>query len=287
MRILVTGASGLLGTALVPELRSCGHDVVTHSRTGSTSLHADLGNLAATEAMLDLANPAVVINLAAATNVDHCERDPAAAFVSNVKSVRGIASWILHRRPSCYLVQISTDQLYSGAGPHKEDDVLPINYYGYSKYLGELMAVSIKAAVLRTNLFGKSAVPSRPSFSDWIVDGLLAKKQLPVFDDVLFSPLSLITLSKLIAVVASRGCVGTYNVGSRSGISKADFAFALARHIGLQTDDLERTSVSQRPLAARRPEDMRMDSSSFESTMGIRLPTLDEEIALVGTQYVM
>lgn len=286
MRILVTGASGLLGTALVPQLRRRGHEVVTLSRHGATDEHADLADATATARVLAAHPVGAVVNLAAATNVDECERDPALAFMQNARAVRNIAQWIRTQRPDCHLVQVSTDQLYSGDGPHGEEAVLPINYYAYSKYLGELEAAAAPAAVLRTNLFGKSALPNRPSFSDWIVDSIRAGKTLTLFDDVLFSPLSLETLSALIATTVEQRCIGTFNLGSNSGMSKADFAFALARALDLPTTGLQRTQAAQLKLAARRPSDMRMDCRRFEQAMGLKLPTLNEEIALMRKLYV-
>src|SRR5262249_39668229 len=91
MRLLITGASGLLGSALVPGLRDRGHAVVPCARS-SGDIVADLSDRAAAAAAVERSRPDVVVNLAAKTNVDHCERDPQAAYLANVRVVEQLAA---------------------------------------------------------------------------------------------------------------------------------------------------------------------------------------------------
>src|SRR5256885_13003403 len=81
----------------------------------------------------DLA-PDVVVNLAGLTDVDECERKPQLAYLTNVRIVENLGQWIRDGGNKSYLVQVSTDQVYDGPGPHKEHDVTLGNYYGFSKY---------------------------------------------------------------------------------------------------------------------------------------------------------
>jgi dTDP-4-dehydrorhamnose reductase len=277
-RMLVTGATGLLGTTLVPLLAARGHVITRHARSAAADLRFDLTDRAATRAGVARAAPEVVINLAALTDVDRCEADPPLAYTQNVRSVENLCS-ALEEHGGTFLVHISTDQLYDGAGPHAEDDVRLTNYYAYSKRMGELVAERVAAAILRTNFFGRSRAPGRTSLSDWIESKLEAGEPLTVFSDVLFTPLAIESLSANIALAAERRLAGLFNLGSRDGMSKADFAFRVAETLGMPATRMKRGRSSDARLGAYRPTDMRMDSSRFESAFGVRLPRLEDEIS--------
>ena len=89
------------------------------------------------------------------------------------------------------------------------------------------------------------------------------------------------TLADLIAVVLLDPLPGVYNLGSREGMSKRDFAHALARHLELSTANTVDGTCREAGRLARRPSDMRMDSTRFEACFGAKLPTLADEIRSV------
>ena len=90
--------------------------------------------------------------------------------------------------------------MYSGAGPHSEEHVHPINVYGLSKYTGELIAQQAGATILRTNLYGLSHCPDRKSFSDWAIQSLRDSAPITVFEDVKFSALHIKTLCEFVGL---------------------------------------------------------------------------------------
>lgn len=285
-RILVTGAQGLLGITLVAYLQASSHDVVRHVRKGDGDVHADLADAGQVHAMLDKIQPGVIVNLAASTNVDECERKPQNAYLSNVKIVENLTKWIHDDGDRSHLVQLSTDQVYDGVGAHKEDDVTLVNYYAFSKYAGELVAATVPSTILRTNFFGPSRCPGRVSLSDWLFESLRQQKLITVFDDVQFSPLSMATLSKMIELVIREKPVGVFNLGSHEGMSKADFAFAFAEELGCYTRTMTRSTTDKATfLKTYRPKDMRMDSSKFEKLLGVKLPLLRDELKRVAREY--
>lgn len=283
-RVLVTGARGLLGSTLVPLLRSRAHRVVSCSRTGADVL-ADLTDRTQAGAALDLAAPDVIINLAANTSVDECERNPQAAYLANVRIVENLAAAIRERGSVAHLIQVSTDQVYDGPGPHCEDDVNILNTYGFSKYAGELAAALVPSTVLRTNMFGRSECAGRASLSDWLVTALRRGEAVTVFDDVRFSPLSLRRLAEMLELAVVQRREGVFNLGSADGMSKADFAFALAAALDLPTVTMQRGKSDGAAFAARRPTDMCMDSTRFQEAFGVRLPTLRAEINHAKADY--
>ena len=278
MRVVVFGSSGLLGQSLVPYLLECGHEVLTNAGTVDGKERVDLSNFQNVRVALDRTLPDVIVNLAALTNVDECERNPQLAYLTNVKIVENIANWIKGEGHPCHLVQISTDQVYDGPGPHKEDDITLRNYYGFSKYTSELAAAAVRSTILRTNFFGRSNCSTRASLSDWLVRSLSKGERVTVFDDIRFSPLAIHSLVRLLEIVMVKRQCGLYNVGSKEGMTKADFAFALAEVLGLSTEFMSRGFSNSVNLAAYRPKDMRMDSAYFENIYGVNLPTLQEEI---------
>lgn len=284
-KILVTGARGLLGCSLVPRLRAAGYAVVANARGVVDGVQADLSDREQATAALNAVQPEAIVNLAALTDVDACERDPQLAYLANVRLVENLAHWIRLANSGCHLVQISTDQVYDGAGPHSEDSVRLWNYYGFSKYAGELAAGSVRGTVLRTNFFGPSRAAHRASLSDWIVRSLRSGAAITVFEDVRFSPLAIGTLVDMIERVLRTPRPGVYNLGASEGMSKADFAFALAAALDLPTAPMSRGTVAAAKLAAPRPKDMRLDCARFESAFGVRLPTLAQEILSMKQAY--
>lgn len=285
MQIVVLGAKGRLGSYLIPHLVSCGHEVLCLSRGREADLQVDLTDFDQVRHALEKAMPDVIVNLAAQTNIDECEKCPQKAYLGNVKIVENLVQWVESNGNSSHLVQLSTDQIYDSLGHHKEDDIALINYYGFSKYAGELAAAKINSTILRTNFFGQSRSPGKLSFSDWLVESLIEEKEITVFDDVYFSPLSLQTLVRLLELVIMVRQKGTFNLGSRDGMSKADFSFKLADLLGLSTKKMSRGGVDSVKLTANRAKDMRMDSSLFEKDFDIELPRLEEEIFLMKEVY--
>lgn len=288
--VIIFGASGLLGNSLVPALRAQGYTVLTQSRGGETDLCLDPSDRMAVAAVLAERRPEAVVNLVAVTNVDQCEILPELAWQANAGVVaaitEGIAAVGVDSSSRPHLVHISTDQVYNGLGPHTEDKVHPINVYGLSKYTGELLAAPLGATVLRTNFFGRSRCPGRESFSDWLVRSLREGTPITVFNDVKFSAVHINTLCTIIARSIKRRLAGTFNAGCRDGISKAEFALALANLLGLPIDQLKVGKSTEVSLRARRPLDMTLQVLDLEEALGLVCPYMQEEIEHTSREYL-
>jgi dTDP-4-dehydrorhamnose reductase len=285
-RILVTGATGLLGTTLVPHLKKCGYSVVTHARTAKADFLADLANMGKSLEMLTQIRPDVIINLVSLTSVELCHEQPNSAYLANTRTVENLAHWIVQTGASCHLIQISTDHVYDGMGLHTEDEVTLTNNYAFSKYAGELAAARVPSTILRTNFIGRSKVSHRESLTDWVFTSLTSGKHVQVLRDVYFSPLSMTTLAAMIQLVIETTPAGIFNLGSHNGMSKADFDFAFAERLGLSTGTMSRIDTSEATfLKAYRPKNMRMDCSKFENALGVKLPLLGDEIERVAKEY--
>jgi dTDP-4-dehydrorhamnose reductase len=288
--VIVFGASGLLGASLVPVLRACGHTVLTQSRDSGADLRLDPFDRGAVATALARHRPSSVINLVAATNVDQCEAQTELAWQVNAGVVASIVEGILTldndpaSRP--HLVHISTDQVYGGPGPHAEDEVHPINVYGLSKYAGELLAERVGATVLRSNFYGRSRTAGRVSFSDWLVRSLRDKTPITVFDDVKFSAIHIDTLCDFIVRSIVHQPAGIFNAGCRDGVSKAGFAMALARALGLPTENVRVGTSADVALKARRPLDMTLQVSRLEAALDLQCPNMLNEIEYASKEYL-
>ncbi len=279
------GADGMLGRSLCPGLRAAGHMVLRQSRRAGADVCVDPLDAAAVRAAISASRPDVVVNLIAESNVDTCQTDIRRAYLANVAVVDTLVSVIADLSLATHLVHISTDHLYDGPGPHAESSVLPINAYALSKRTGELEALRAGATVMRTNFFGRSCASQRRSFSDWIVGELKNGKTITAFDDVRFSPLHMNTLTRCISEAARQRRAGVFNVGSRNGLSKAEFAIRLAQGLNLDCSLIHTGSVADVKLLAPRPTDMTMDVGAFEAQFDLALPTLQTEILLAIKDY--
>lgn len=285
MKVLVLGASGMLGNTLSTYMLKRGHQVLTQSRAGvGNDIAADLTSSYYTAKMMREAGPDVVINLAGLTDVDRCESNPKEAWLANVRSVENVVAAI--RDTEAHLVHISTDHVYDKFPRSTELEAMPGNQYAMTKYAGELAALSVPATVLRTNFFGASRHATRRSLTDWIFSSLTGNRAIQVFEDVRFSPLSMATLCEMIERVAQHRPLGVFNLGSHTGMSKADFAFAFAADLGLSDKLLTRSTTCQASfLKVWRPKDMCMDSARFEIALGAVLPSLKDEIRRAAKDY--
>ena len=282
---MLLGASGMLGSSLVPSLQASGHTVFRQSRFDGLDIKLDLTSCQEWIECLAYINPEVIINLAAATNVDQCESNPQWAFQGNLAPLLAFcrASHVSNSKP--HFVQVSTDQVYDGPGLHFEDKVSPVNVYSITKLSAELSIENYPSTIIRTNFFGKSHALKKPSFSDWIIDSLVSQRHVTLFDDVFFSPVHMSSLCEVVKKVISEKHLGVFNVGCSSGISKAQFGMDLAARLGLSTSNINIGSVADFKLIARRPLDMRMSISKFEDKFNMSLPTFKVELDKVVSEY--
>ena len=135
MRILITGAAGMLGSAVVPHLQECGHDVFP---TDITEL--DVRDRADVASGLNAIRPEIVLHLAAETSLEVCEEEPDHAWLTNAIGTKNVA--LECRRRAIPMAYISSAGIFDGENPGplgytEFDTPSPINVYGASKLQGE------------------------------------------------------------------------------------------------------------------------------------------------------
>jgi len=259
-RLLVTGASGLLGANLV--LTAAGtHEVVAvcHRHPirldGVRTICADLSQPGVAGRLFQEELPEWVVHCAAATDVDACEEDPEWADRLN-RSMAGEVA-VATRGVGARLTHISTDAVFDGEkGNYTEDDVpTPINTYGRTKLAGERAVLEAypEAMVVRTNIFGWN-VQQKQSLAEWFLANLEAGQECNGYEDVWITPILANDLAEILVRMLATGMRGLYHVAGADCVSKYEFGLKLAEVFGLDGSLIRPISVDEAGLKARRPK---------------------------------
>jgi dTDP-4-dehydrorhamnose reductase len=291
MRIGVTGASGMLGTALIDEL-SNKYKVFATSRNKGLEKEGiqwdcfDLTNSQQLKRWLVNTAPDVVVHCAAMVNVDGCENNVDFATKLHVNTTTTIANYLDKNNKN--LVYISTDSVFDGRQkrPYVEsDEVNPLNIYAKTKLLGEKPVLLMEnGLVLRTNIIGWSR-SDNSSFAEWILKGLSENKPLTLFDDVMFSPLHVSNLSIIITQAIESEISGLYHCTSKDSVSKFDFGIKMATVFNLSISNIKKISVDDMNFKANRPKNMALNSKKLSSILRYDFPTATDAIKLMKDQY--
>ena len=249
-RILVTGAAGQLGSAIVAAFADC--DVAAQDRST-----LDLTNPAAVAGAVAAAAPTVIINCAAFNDVDGAEARPLDALAVNAFAVRSLAR--AAEQAQALLIHYSTDFVFDGtaAAPYDENAAPgPQSTYGASKLLGEWFALDApRALVLRVeSLFGTPrGWTGRRGTLDAMIDGLQQGREVPVFTDRVVSPGYIPDIAAATRhLVETNAASGIYHcVNSGSGTWR-DVAEEAARQLGVEPR-LRNMTMADVVMKARRP----------------------------------
>ena len=286
MAVMITGASGLLGSNLCLAARDAGLDVIAVGGSRrlrpdvGVSVSADLTKPGSAEDLLRKLSPEAVIHTAASVDVARCETDPAYAQRLNAHVPEEMAQAC--RRLGIRLVHISTDAVFSGesAQAYGEDDPTgPINEYGRAKLEGErrVLRVAPDALVVRTTIYGWSA-QDKQSLGEFFVTRLSRGERTNGFADVWMSPILVNDLANVLLQLVAMETSGILHVAGHDSVSKADFGRRIALAFGYPPDLIESVNLSEYPLSAPRPLRPCLSVARVEAMLG-RMPTVDEGVA--------
>jgi len=263
-RILVCGSNGLLGQKLAWLLQKESEYEVLH-----TSHHREfyLGNFPLDYTQLDISSksdvkslvgsfrPDVIMNAAAMTNVDACEKDREHAWKINVSAVENLAE--VSRRINAKLVHVSTDYVFDGkTSPYSEDSrVNPVNYYGKTKLAGEnvIRKSDIDYAILRTIVVYGTGVHVKNNFALWIIKNLRAGETIRCVDDQVSNPTYVLDLAQaMINCIKYNGC-GIFHTSGPEIVSRFEFAEKAADVFDLDKTLIKKIKTPDLGLPAVRP----------------------------------
>lgn len=281
-KLLITGASGLLGANLVLECAKNYSVIAVYHRhpihlKDAASVHVDLTDERAVEKLITAARPDWVVHCAAETNVDRCEQDHAHALLMN----RDMAGWVARAAMRCNagLIHISTDAVFDGrrAGLNEQDAAAPPNVYGRSKLEGEneVLKEYPAALVVRTNFFGWNA-HKKHSLAEWFLDTLQRNKQCNGFSDIKVKMLLVNDLIAILLQMIERRLSGIYHVLARDCISKYEFGVRLAAEFELDKKLINPMAVEEAGLRAVRALNLCLSTEKIEGALRRKLPSVAE-----------
>ena len=291
MKIGITGASGMLGTALVRRLSKSNKVFATSRSVGVEGKDIewdcfDLTDVPLLNKWLNKVKPDVVIHCAAIVNVDLCEDNIELATELHVKTTEIIANYLDSNNGR--LIYISTDSVFDGekqSAYSESDPVSPLNVYAETKLMGEKpVQLMGNGLILRTNIVGWTQ-GSDTSFAEWILKGLIDKTPLNLFHDVYFSPLHVDDLSSIIGRIIDRPVFGLYHCTSSDSISKYDFGKKMAKIFQLSDLNINRVSVDSMKFKANRPKNMALNVKKIGLALECNLPSAIDVIKLMKYQY--
>lgn len=277
MRVLITGARGLLGAAIVREFASAGCETIPLDRAS-----LDITDGMAVAERVAGAKPDVIVNCVAYNDVDGAEKDAATALQVNALAVRGLAA--AAKSAGATFVHYGTDFVFDGESdrPYVEEDrPNPRSAYGASKLLGEWFALDHpRAYVLRVeSLFGEPGPDgSRQGSMHGILMRLRAGEAVPVFVDRTVSPGYTADIAAATRALVERGAQpGIYHCVNSGATSWADIAAEAGRLLGVAIQ-MKPITLESAALAARRPQYSALSNAKLASA-GIHLPPWQDALA--------
>lgn len=291
MRLLITGAGGLLGINLALRA-SRAHTVFGLDRSPLHGapfelIQVDLLSARGFEQALTDSKAEAVIHCAAMADVDACERDPSAAWQVNASVPRVIAQ--LCRRNAVGLIHISTDAVFDGttSGSYSEDDrPSPTSTYARTKAAAEeeVLGAYPEAVVARVNFYGWSPT-GRRSLAEFFVSNLTAGSEVKGFTDVMFCPMLVTDLGELLLRILEHDLSGLYHAVGPEPMSKYDFGVALARTFGLDSRRISPGTVDAAGLKARRAHNLSLSVHKLSTALGEPLPSFSTGLGEFHQQF--
>lgn len=292
-RLLITGASGLLGLNLGLQAQTKGYDLIGWVNDSFT-LHApfplykvDLLELDQIRPRIDEVKPDLIIHCAALASLEGSEADPELAKRLNAEVPGEIAKVALEQ--NIKLIHISTDAVFDGKqGGYKEDDTpSPMNVYAQTKLEGEYAVSSAnkEAIIARVNFYGWSLSGKR-SLAEFFFNNLSQNIKVNGFKDVFFCPLYTRQLGETLFKMAGKGLQGLYHVLSPETLSKYEFGVKLAQKFGFDDKLVNPTMLNESGLTVTRSPNMTLRVEKLQQGLGEIMPGQDECLESLYLDYL-
>ena len=297
MKLLITGANGLLGQKLVKLMLDKGRDELVATARGKNRLPypesgyryktMDIADAEQVHQVIGTEKPEVVIHTAAMTNVDQCETEREACWQLNVEAVSHIIAAC--EQSGAFFIHLSTDFIFDGkAGPYDEEArPNPISHYGESKLRAEalIQAGKLNWAIVRTVLvYGIAHDMSRSNLILWVKKSLEEGKPIKVVDDQWRSPTLAEDLAMGCYLIAARRAGGIFNICGKELLTPYEMAIKTADFFNLNTSSMQRADASCFQQTAKRPPKTGLIIDKAKEVLGYKPHSFEEGIGIVARQ---
>ena len=297
MRILATGANGLVGTKVLERLLQDPSDepLAAYHRTRTNEYLGeipfwwlDTTSADDVDRVLGEARPEAVIHAGALTNVDGAEKERDLAWASNAEATGILARACASR--GIRLVYLSTEYVFDGtAGPYRETDpVNPLGWYAKTKEAGEqaVIAAGGSWAIARTTVIYGYAQHVRANFVLWLVGKLRAGERVSIVDDQIGSPTLAENLAGMVIALAHSHENGVFNTAGADVLSRLDFSRRIAETFGLDAGLMDPTTTASLGQTAPRPLKAGLLMDKFRAAFpDVPVLTVAEGLAVVRHQF--
>jgi dTDP-4-dehydrorhamnose reductase len=287
MRLLLTGASGQLGSYVLRECTRQSIAVVAWSGSRRADLFGyplhpvDLTDKDGVAEAFRSAAPTAILHTAALARASDCRREPQRAEQINVHGTVLLAE--LAERASVPLLYLSTDMVYDGQhAPYREEDaVSPLSVYGRTKAESErAVLASLRHTVVRLPLLFGPSLTERPNFFDAQVKALRSCEPIGLFYDEWRTPLSFLVAARALLALAPSPPGGLLHVGGPERLSRFEMGQRLADFLGYSCKALEAISRNHSPDVEPRPADLSLNSSRWRGLYPhLEWPTYEEALS--------
>lgn len=290
MRILVTGVSGMLGSSLAVEL-SKKHEVFG---TGNSPIEIPVAyktfNLSQDSyyELIQWSQPDMIVHCAALTNGNYCQNNPLDAFNINGYSLQ---KFMNATDDNVKIIYISTDAVFpSRLHLAKETDCSsPENVYGKSKELGEFFLLNSDRnyTIVRTTIVGFNSYRNKQGFLEWIINSAKSNKEISLFDDVLFTPISIWDFAQELDFLIDEGLYeeNILHIAGGEACTKYAFGKAMLEALSLSTDSVKKGYISNFLNRAKRSNDQTLSTDFYQKRFKRDLPSFTKTIESIKTTY--
>jgi dTDP-4-dehydrorhamnose reductase len=293
LKIAIFGGTGLLGSNLVKLYSK--HDVRSFSRGHSNNVSRIKNNIINFDDLIeelssyfDFWKPDIIINTVAIVSLQKCENNYDIA--NNVNCDIAIKISKVSKKYNSYFIHISTDHYYDdNLKIHSEqEEIILKNNYAITKFNAEkgIKKNNNKAIIVRTNIVGFRRGTSE-SFFEWLISSLKNNEKIYLYTNYYTSPISVKHLGKILLKCYEKNLSGTYNIASSMVIDKYKFGLKVAKKFGFSAINIIATEVTKTSNDdLQRALSLGLDVSKIESALHEKMPTIDENINTLYSEYI-
>ncbi len=297
MYILITGITGLLGTALVEENRNRnrikGIYIGNYEMLNSESINYNICDVTNKNEILENFREdkiECIIHAAGIAETDTCEREPDVAYRSNVMGTKNIIELANLKRAK--LIYISSNAVFDGKNPpySEEDRTNPINRYGAIKLECEsLIKKNIKnyLIVRPILMYGLNNPHERKCFHMKILEKIIAGERIKVVNDVFENPLITNQCADIIWRLISKDATGLYHVAGKDVLSRYEATKIMAEIFSLDSTLINSVSSDFFSDIALRPKDTSYRTKKIEMELGIQPLGFKEGVSLLRNKILV